>query len=489
MKKNVLRAIVFLALVIVFSCRKDLGKIDYGGAYPAAIGRIIANNCAVSGCHNTASYIAAGRYNLESWDLMFRGSANGSPVIPFNSAFSSFCSFINTYPDLGLQNEPTMPLNGKRLSYQEVKLIKDWVDNGAPDINGKIMWADKPNRKKFYAVNQGCDVVTVFDAETKLPMRYIEVGTKPSSDAPHQVRVSPDGKYWYVIFINNNILQKFRCSDDSYVGAIPLTPLAAGSGSEDAVDWNTFTISKDGKRAYCASWIQNGHISAVNLESMSLIRYSPALYYPHGIILNASEDQLYVTSQTGNFITQLDTAFTEAKHLILNNSIIPDFNSSIDPHEMILSPDGADILITCQASNDVRVFNVSQEKVTTVITTGQFPQEIVYSKGTNQYIVSCTEDVTSFPGRTGVLTRIDAGNYSTETIPCGHQPHGMAVDETRNILYVLSRNASANGPAPHHTSACTGRNGFVNFIDLNTFSILPGRYELSVDPYFIDVRP
>jgi hypothetical protein len=38
------------------------------------------------------------------------------------------------------------------------------------------MWSDNPNRKKYYVLNQGCDVVTVFDAETQLPMRYITVG-------------------------------------------------------------------------------------------------------------------------------------------------------------------------------------------------------------------------------------------------------------------------------------------------------------------------
>ena len=29
-----------------------------------------------------------------------------------------------------------------------VRTIKKWIDNGAPDINGKIKWADNPNRKK-----------------------------------------------------------------------------------------------------------------------------------------------------------------------------------------------------------------------------------------------------------------------------------------------------------------------------------------------------
>jgi len=79
--------------------------------------------------------------------------------------------------------------------------------------------------------------------------------------------------------------------------------------------------------------------------------------------------------------------------------------------------------------------------------------------------------------------------YTTTKIKCGFQPHGIAVDESKNLLYVLSRNILSKGPAPHHTSECIGRNGFVNFVDLNTFTPMKKRYELSVDPYFIFARP
>ena len=414
-----------------FSCTKDVGKKDHlnFGNYPREIGNIVANSCAISGCHNAASYLAAGDYNLETWEKMFSGSSNGSPVIPFNSNFSSLCYFINTYPALGIQNKPTMPLNGVALSYQDVKTIKDWINKGAPDINGAIKWADNPKRKKFYAVNQGCDVVTVFDADTQLPMRFIEVGNKPGADTPHQLRVSEDGNFWYVIFINNNIMQKYRCSDDSYVGDIPLTPLAAGTGPEDLADWNTFIISKDGKRAYCSSLSPSGRVSAVDVEKMKLVAYSGVLSNPHGIALNAEETKVYVGAQENNYITVLDTGFTEAKKIFLDNS--SSSNDLIKPHDLLLSANKTELLITCQKSNDVRILNLSTELITAIIPTGVLPQEIIYSETLKQYYVSCTEDNITFPGFTGVVTRIDALGYATKNIQCGFQPHGIAVDETK----------------------------------------------------------
>ncbi|MBA3681145.1 MAG: hypothetical protein H0W73_08260 [Bacteroidetes bacterium] len=448
---------------------------------------IVSKSCAVAGCHNSKSFEAASGYNLETWSTMFSGSNNGSPVIPFSSKFSSLCYYINTYPELGLQNSPTMPLNKPALSYKEVKKIKDWIDEGAPDINGNIKWADNPLRKKVYAVNQGCDVVTVFDAATQLPMRFIEVGNKPGViETPHQVRVSPDGKYWYVIFINNNIMQKFSCSDDSYVGQIPLSPLAAGTGTDNALDWNTFVISKDSKRAYCASWTPSGCITAVDLENNKLLHFIGGQYYPHAICLDATEQNIYVGAQTGNFLVKIDTAFSGSNDILLEGS--KNLSSSLDPHDIILSPNNQ-LLITCQKSNDVRVYDISLGAVTNTIGTGKYPQEIIFSPVYNSYFVSCTYDSTTFPGSMGLVSKINAAGFMVSNLKVGYQPHGLAIDEAKRLLYVTSRNVQSNGPAPHHTSQCNGRNGFVNFIDLVSYSVLPKRYELSVDPYFIFTRP
>lgn len=477
---------------LVLGCRKDTGFVNQGN-YPVSVGKIIINKCATSGCHNDKSYMDADDLNLQNWGSMFGGSTSGSAIVPYNSKFSSLCYYINTFPELGLQSEPTMPFNRDPLSFDEVKTIKDWIDAGAPDVNGKVMWSENSFRKKLYAVNQGCDVVTVFDSDTQLPMRYIEVGNKAGiSESPHQVRVSPDGLYWYVIFVNNNVMQKFSCVDDKLIGSIPLSPVAAGTSTNaanDALNWNTFVISKDGKRAYCVSWQPSGKVCAVDLEKMKLIHFLGGFNNPHGIVLNAADDKLYIGAQSGNYITELDTAFSVNNDLSLQNGVPPSGASLLDAHDLLLSPNNSDLLITCQKSNEVRVFNIPSQNVTAIISTGYYPQEIVYSKTLKQYYVSCTYDSTSFSNSMGVITRIDAQTYAPTKIQCGFQPHGLAVDENKNLLYVLSRNIPSNGPAPHHTSQCSGRNGFVNFIDLYSNMLSPKKYELSVDPYFISARP
>ncbi len=483
---------IFVSLFFFAACTKTSAPLVYGD-YPTEIGKLISQRCAVSGCHNSQSYQAAAGLNLETWESLFKGSNSGSPVIPYNSKFSPLCYFINTYADLGLQNLPVMPLNASVLSKSEVKRMMDWIDGGAVDQSGNAMWAENPQRKKLYAVNQGCDVVTVIDAETRLPMRYIEVGTKSGIiESPHQVRVSPDGKYWYVLFLNNNLMQKFSCETDQSVGTIPLSPFAAGTSSntdDDALDWNTFVISSDSKRAYCVSWTLNGKVAAVDLEQRKLMHYLPGFPNAHGICLNAAGDKMYVTAQTGNYITELDTGFSIKKELSLENGVPWTSSPSLDPHDIILSPLGNSLAITCQRSNEVRIFNLTTQSVTAIISTGVYPQEIIYSTSSNRYYVSCPNDTTTFPGAHGIISSIHPSSFSIQHIKCGFQPHGIACDENKKLLYVLSRNILSSGVPPHHSSACNGRNGYMNFIDLNTMTVLPEKYELSVDPYFIFPRP
>ena len=478
------RIVIVIVSLYLAACTKDVGYVNVGN-YPQAIDRIIVRKCATAGCHNTASAGAANNLDLSSWTAMFQGSGSGSPVIPYSSRFSSLCYFINTYPDLGTSNIPTMPLNGTALSREEVQAVKAWIDNGAPDDKGNVPFGDDANRRKLYAVNQGCDVVTVFDSQTQLPMRMIDVG--PGKYTPHQVRVSPDGKYWYVLFLNYNFMKKYRCSDDAFVAEIPLTPLAAGTGTQNAVDWNTFNITNDGKKAYCVSWTAVGAVSCVDLEAHKLIHFSPGWQYPHGIHLSADNKKVYIAAQTGNYISEIDSSLdinTINQYALQPGQIIN--ASSLDPHDMALSPDGKLLVITCQKSNEVVVFNLTTKQPVLRIATPVYPQEIVYSKKYRAYYFTCSGDGTTADA--GNVVKLDDTFFKPTILKHGAQPHGICVDESAGLVYVLSRNINSNGPIPHHTSQCAGRNGFVTFLDPISLKPNGEKFELSVDPYFVYPR-
>lgn len=474
----------FLGIVACFwYCTKDVGKLKVPveeHQYPEAIANIILNKCSTSGCHNETSKDAAAGLNLQTWDKLFEGSRGGSVVIPFRPDFSTFIFYTNSYTEFGkIQLSPKMPVNGNQLSKEEMKTLFDWVKSGAPNANGLVKFSDDPSRKKFYTANQGCDVVTVFDAQTMLAMRYVDVGETRGTEAPHMVRVAPDNQHWYASFIAGGYFLKYRTSDNVQVGKVNL-----GVGS-----WNTFAISSDSKTAYVIDWNSPGKIATVNLVSMTST-VSLGYNFPHGSALNKTDDILYVTSQYGNYIYKFPVNdFSNYKEVTLDNSNSPVQIPSLDPHEIIFSPDYSKYFLTCQGSNEVRVMKTSNDSLLAVIPTGEFPQEMSISKTTPYLFVSCMEDTTSNAKQ---LSSIMIINYQTHAIVkslyAGYQSHGVAVDDQNKRVYISNRNIFSTGPLPHHQGVCSGRNGYISAIDLNTLQVIQTyKSEVSIDPYGLGI--
>ncbi len=481
---------LFLSIIIILisSCKKDISTTELQG-YPDGVGEIMVKKCATSGCHNEASKSAVGGLSLETWDKLFEGAKSGSVVIPFRAENSSLCYFINTFSDLGISLSPTMPVNGAVLSRDEVKLIQSWINSGAPSVNGKIAFAGDEKQNKFYVTNQGCDVITVFDTKTKLAMRYFDVGIIPGNiEVPHDIKCSPDGKFLYVIFAAGSVIQKFSTANDSLVGQIDLS-----QGS-----WNTLTISPDGKFAFIVDFNSNGRIAYVNLENLTLIKmYSAAsiLISPHGITATQDFKTLYVTSQYGNYIFKIDISnpmLPDIQQVVIAPGETANNNHNVyDPHQIELSPDETKYFVSCQSSNEVRVFKRSNDSLLKIIPVGEFPLEFDVSEKHHYLFVACENDANPNPLYKGSVYVIDYNSLQVIKILQNDlsEPHAVEVDEKNNLIIIPSRNINPNGPTPHHTSVCGGRNGYVQLVDLNTLEFVDGyKAEVSVDPYEVAIK-
>ncbi|MFN9882497.1 MAG: hypothetical protein ACK53R_03885, partial [Bacteroidota bacterium] len=140
---------LYIGLFILLSCKSDL-PFSSKTKYPDQVNTIITTRCATTGCHDAKSNLAAGGLNLESWQRLFQGGRGGSVVIPFRSDRSWLHYYTNTYDNLGISLSPTMPIGGAPLSREEVLLLKNWIDRGAPDDQGNIAFCCNPNRPKYY---------------------------------------------------------------------------------------------------------------------------------------------------------------------------------------------------------------------------------------------------------------------------------------------------------------------------------------------------
>ncbi len=492
MRKNIIllsisAIVVSLAYV---ACRRDVPVIDLKSSkYPDAIGNIILTKCAVSGCHNTQSKEAAAGLDLTSWDKMMEGDRNGAVCIPYSAEFSTMFLFTNTFDDFGVSVKPTMPNNDHPLSRDQVRTIRDWINAGAPDATGFVKWSDNPNRKKYYVSNQGCDVVCSIDAETNLQMRYIPVGATSSIESPHDIILSPDEQYWYVCFLAGRYLEKHRTSDDALVGRILLGPTdSAAVGS-----WNTFAFSPDSHYSWVIDWSPNGRIAWLDNETMlwrQTYQGSGLYIQPHGSEVGEDGHYLYVAPTTGNFIYKIDISLPQLpsdEHIIIDGSGSETTSSSENSHVFCFSPDGTKYFVSASKSNFVRVMDVATDQLIASIPVGVDPQEMAISEdpSTPYLYVTCTEDTATYPGNRGSVSVI---NWQTNTlitsVNSGWQPHGITINDDKHIVLVANRNVVLGGPAPHHSTSCGGRNGYITLIDMFTNQIIPGsKTEMVVDPY------
>lgn len=475
MKKLILFFISLIAcvLILVSSCRKDAALYVEGqSGYPLEIEKIVHAKCAVEGCHNSQSATAASGLDMTTWESLFKGNRGGAVVIPYWHNLSSLFLFSNVHEDLGNISEPTMPLNRAPLLREEIIKLKEWINNGAPNADGFVKFSDNPNRKKYYVVNQGCDLVTVIDKETELQMRYVQVGHTNASEAPHRIIVAPDMQHWYVIFINSDVIQKYRTSDDSFVAQATIS-----HGS-----WNTFVITPDSKTAFVAD-MATGRIANVDLNTMQLrVTYS-GYGFPHGVAFD--NNILYTLDSQGDRLFKIDVS--DPMDETFSEISLPVGSTA---HEITFSPDGSKYYIVAQGRDEILVFNKSDDQLITTIRTADFPQELAISKSKNLLFVTCMEDRLSFPGKIGSVVMIDiATNTIVKKVFTGFQPHGVYVDDEKGFALVANRNVSTEGPAPHHSSFCGGKNGNLSFIDLNSLNVrFEKQQELSVDPYAIDER-
>lgn len=452
--------------------------------YPEEVSKILNDKCAVSGCHNAASYANSGGILLDSWDHLFDGGNNGAAVIPYATDNSSLLYFINTDSSLGLRAYPVMPYNasdpltGNPLSAAEYLVIKNWIMQGAPDKYGNIPFASNPDtRQKIYLTMQACDQVAVIDAAKRVVMRYISVGKTPAIESPHCVRVDKAGVYAYVSFLGGEYIQKIDTRTDSIVGEVYV-----GQGS-----WNVVHIADDGKMFMVSDWEDNGKVVLVNTETMTIEPdFGGNFKRPHGIASNSSFTVFYITSELENVIYKLNlTAGTLVK------VPIDDGTSATAKviHEIMLTPDESKYFITCQNSDEVRVMDANSDTLIKVISVGLQPQEIALSKSKHLMLVTCMEDNSSLTGFKGSVYAINYDTYETTRIDDQfYQPHGIIADDDNGVFYVASRNSNLNGLAPHHSSSCGGRNGYYTVFDLNTFQRLPKRYEVLPEPYSADIR-
>lgn len=461
--------------------------------FPPAISKIIQSNCNVSGCHNKASYeVSGGGLLLDSWDHLFDGGNHGAVVVPFSPENSSLLYFINHYPDLGpvpADVSMRMPLNGTPLSREDILTIQNWIAAGAPDDQGAIPFAsDADSRQKIYLAHQGCDFVSVIDADRHVVMRTIPIGKIVTIEAAYDLKTAADGLAYVSLWASDAVARINTRTDSLLAGVEVGTPnntrlqISSADNSLFLTSLYTGTVQRIPS---------NGQAPAASYGSGLFVN-------PHAIAADAGFDTLFVTEQQGNIVYKLPAAGAPSTNItrVSLNGMPPALSGTgmPNPYDIVMAPDHSRYFVSCPGTNDVRVMDARTNKLIKTIPVGRKPQNLAVSRNssTPYLFVSCEDDTNAVSYYRGAVYLIDYNTLQiVRKIGDRHfMPHAMAVDDRSGMLYVFSRNIDPNGPLPHHNSAsCSGRSGYYSVYDFrNLRPINNKRYEVIVDPFAADVR-
>lgn len=480
-----------ISLLIAFSaasCKRD--ELTAPSHFPAEVEAILVQNCATEGCHTAQGADLAGGLNLETWEGLFKGTRGGSAVVPYAPEMSYLLYSINTDSTVGPVLTPTMPFGQPSLSKADYQVLADWIAAGARNHQSKERFPPDPARRKWYVANRGCDWVAVFDAESHQIMRYIKVGTSEAFDEePYAITTSPDGLYWYLtLAANSPFIEKYSSVTDEKVGTIQL-----GHNI-----WNNMAITSDGRWAFVVSGPFQ-QVAVVDLRNMAVVG-NPQLLGSElqGVAIHPTQHKVYLTLPGSNSLltTTYDPANGQTgawQALDLVQNYPPTLSANLTPYDIVFSPDGSQYYVSCFESRELRIFDADNDSLLAAVSLlAASPTNIAISPVRRKIFIACPDEAAAWQGngfQIGAIAIVDMDNYSFGGLFfAGYQAHGIAVDDANGWLVAASRNLSQYGPSQHHPSACTGRNGSLQLIDLDNYLPLNHfKAELSVDPFEVAI--
>jgi len=470
---------LYLSVIYFQSCKQDF--VTTPGSvieFPPEVQAIFSTSlnstnitCQTPSCH--ANENSAVGMNLIDWQKALNGSNNGTIIIPYNGYWSHLISVLNSDTNYAPVTTISLPEYHK-LDSPKVSVVMNWINSGAKSKNGDVAFTNISNSVKGFITNQAADLVAVIKTDDKLVTRLISVGGRPNLlDAPHYVSVDPQKKYFYVSLIGEGYVEKYDINTFAQVGR-----MQAGQSPAH------IEISPDGHTGYVTNFESSGAITTTtkfNTDNMTVteIFSEPRMKGPHGMALSNDGNNLYVTSEIGEYIFKISTAnFYASDTTYLNSPIDPSVPPSgngtgnFRPYQIILSPDNSLLYVTCRASNEVRIYNSSDLSQLNSIFLGASSYPLLMNlTNDGNYLFVCNRN-----NNTVSVINTMAQTLHTTISNVGIQPHG--VDFTADGQYAIIACETLTGFEGHHPQVGSKRFGISRLIQIqgSTFNLVPNKY-------------
>ena len=447
---HTVRSILFFLLIVGFvgfiGCKEDPTgppEIVVPGdneaiIYSKHISPIFANSCASADCHVGGS---AASLSLASWNSLVQGSDFGAVVVPFSATRSHLFQHINTDTVLGPTATPRMPLSRDALPAEQVKAIMRWINEGARNDDGEIPLAGE-NLPKIFVTCQSEDIVCAIDLRTELVGRYIETGSRPNATSPpeatHNIALSPDEQFFYVNQIAAGVVEKFDAGTFNRVGEVqvglsPAQILVTADGATLYVSNFDLTFQQEFVNRVDATTMTN--VAQIDVEGKA----------PHGVTLSPDERYLYTMNAGSDDISKIDLTTDEVVRripVVPGTPPAPAGSAQHEPYQSLIASNGL-MFVTCRKSGQVRVVDLSQDKVIDSINTGARPLiPAISPNGKELWIPNQGANTVS-------IIDIETRQVITTISGLLSQPHAIAFTADGTRAFVSCEN-QAGGENLHH---------------------------------------
>ncbi len=293
---------------------------------------------------------------------------------------------------------------------------------------------------KVYVADEEGNTVTVLDAAS-----FARLATIPVGREPHNVQVSPDGR-WAWVTVNADIeptakeaekhaatgMSKREHEAMSDIGQVWVIETATDRVVEKILVGKHpahVVLTPDGRVAYVTNGGENT-VSVVDTEARKTIATIPVGAYPHGIRVSPDGREAYVANLKDGTVSVIDT---EARREVAKIAV------GKGPAQVGFTPGGSTAFVSLSQENAVAVIDPTSRKVVKKIPVGPVPIQ-VYATPDGHRLLVANQGSKKAPGRT--VSVIDLGRLEVvKTLETGRGAHGVVVTKDG---YAFVTNTYAN---------------------------------------------
>jgi YVTN family beta-propeller protein len=287
---------------------------------------------------------------------------------------------------------------------------------------------------RVYVANEGADMVSVHDAAS-----FEKLASVPVGQAPHNVQVSPDGKFAWV---TNNGEPGQASGSSSHKGA---NHAAHGATEQPGAVWiiDTSTnavvakvavgmhpahvvVAPDGSLAYVTNGGDNS-VSVIDTSARSLVATIAVGQFPHGLRVSPDGKEVYVANLKDGTVSIIDTA---------SQKEVAKLPVGKGPAQTGFTPDGRFAFVSLSQENAVALIDPATRKVIRKVAVGTVPIQL-YATPDSRTLLVANQGTRKMPGKTVSLIDLTTSKV-VKTIETDSGAHGVVVDRAGRLAYVTN---------------------------------------------------